>query len=116
MSKASELLENFNKLTEQKESSIHDKAFRPIYVGDYVAHLKGGYNSAVSIEIGKVIAIDTEKEKIQVDKKGSKSWIKPSLCILTVNREEVKLPEPTYADGRPIKHSLYDLGLQHMEK
>lgn len=103
-------------LNEEEQKTLHDKAFRPIYVGDYVAHIKGGYNSAVSVEIGKVIAIDTEKEKIQVDKNGSKSWIKPSLCILTIDREKVELPKPTYVDGRTINHSLYDLGLQNMEK
>ena len=116
MKKAGEILENLNKFSEEEQKTLHDKTFRPIYVGDYVAHIKGGYNSAVSVEIGKVIAIDTEKEKIQVDKNGSKSWIKPSLCILTIDREKVELPKPTYADGRTINHSLYDLGLQNMEK
>lgn len=76
-----------SKFTEEK--AVYDKALRPIYVGDYVAHIKVGYNnSAVSIEIGKVIAINIEKGKIQVDKNDYKSWVKPTSCILTIDRKK----------------------------
>ena len=95
------------------DKQVLDRLLRPIQLGDWVVHIKGGYNTNVTFELGKVVAINNEGGKIQVDKRGSKSWIKHTNCIITINRSESQTE--TNTDDGLIKHSLYDLGLHNMK-
>lgn len=97
------LNEELLSLINESEQYVLDKTFRPIYVGDIVVHISGGWNSAVSTSIGKVLAIDTERSKIQVDKQGRKSWIDSHNCVVTLDRKMIDPnATPKYADGRPV--------------
>ena len=87
---------NIKKLNERLLSIINesqdyvlDKTSRPIYLGDLIVHLSGGYNSTVSATIGKVIALDVEAFRIQVDKSGRKSWVNSRNCIVTLDRDKI---------------------------
>lgn len=83
--KQEEKNESFN----EEDKQATDKLSRPIMIGDLVVHFTGGAGySPLHTELGKVVAVNIEKYKIQIDKNGKFSWISPRNCIITVDRKQ----------------------------
>ena len=70
--------------------AVKDKLNRQIVVGDYVAHITGSYNnSSIKVELGEVIGINEDTNRVQLRKSFGNSWVVGHNCIITVNKEVV---------------------------
>ena len=77
------------RLSEQDTWIPKDVLNRPLKIGDTVAQLVGGGGySKLSVDLAEVIGFDTEGHKVQIEKYGFKSKVKPEKLILTFKEGE----------------------------